>query len=98
MLNTTRITIPLRKGIWANSASPSVQLHNIVVKGKHLKTSSEKFYGTNPIQISNMRNLREMAVVAGHSAKKIRNKVGNRGSSVMLIGSSNIHEKMSTKS
>jgi hypothetical protein len=32
MLNAARITIPLRKGLWAHCAALSVQLENIIVK------------------------------------------------------------------
>jgi len=35
MLNAARITIPLRKGLWAHCAALSVQLENIIVKEKY---------------------------------------------------------------
>jgi hypothetical protein len=48
MLNAARITIPLRKGLWAHCAALYVQLENIIVKEKHLQSASEKVYGSNP--------------------------------------------------
>jgi hypothetical protein len=64
MLNAARITIPLRKGLWAHCAALSVQLENIIVKEKHLHPASDKVYGSNPKWISNMRTFGEMAIVA----------------------------------
>jgi hypothetical protein len=33
-----------------------------------------------------------MAIIASHSDKKIRNKLADRGNTVMFLGYSNIHE------
>jgi hypothetical protein len=70
MLNAARITIPLRKGLWAHCAELSVQRENVIVKEKHQQSASEKVYGQNPKWISNMRTFVEMAIVARHSDKK----------------------------
>jgi hypothetical protein len=40
-----------------------------------------------------MRTFGEMAIVACHSDKKIRNKLADRGNTVMFVGYSEIHEK-----
>jgi hypothetical protein len=93
MLNAARITIPLRKGLWARCAGLSVQLENIIVMEKHQQLASEKYYGTNPKWISNMRTFEEMAIVARHSDKKIRNKLADRGNMVMFVVYSELHEK-----
>jgi hypothetical protein len=93
MLNTARITVALRKGHWASCASLSVQLENIIVKEKHEQSASEKVYGTNPKWVSNMRSFGEMAIIARHSNKKVRNKLADRGNTVMFIDYSNTHEK-----
>jgi hypothetical protein len=86
MLNADRITIPLRKGLWAHCAELSVQLENIIVKEKHQQSASEKVYGKNPKWTSNMRTFGEMDIVACHSDKKIRNKLADRGNTVMYVG------------
>jgi hypothetical protein len=93
MLNAARITIPLRKVLWAHCAEPFVQLENIIVKEKHQQPSSEKAYGKNPKWISNMRTFGEMAIVARQSDKKIRNKLADRGNTVMFFRYSEFHEK-----
>jgi hypothetical protein len=93
MLNAARITIPLRKGLWAHCAALSVQLENIIVKEKKLQSASEKVYGSNPNGIYNMRTFGEMAIVARHSDKKIRNKLADRGNTVMFVGYAEFHEK-----
>jgi hypothetical protein len=90
MLNKARTTVALRKGLWAKCASLSVQHDNIKVKEK---LASEKVYGPNPKWISNMRTLGEMAIIAQHSDKKIRNKFADRGNTAMFIGYSDTHEK-----
>jgi hypothetical protein len=64
MLNAARITVPLRKGLWAHFAGSSVQLENKIVKDKHQHSASEKVYGTNPKWISNMQTFGEKASVA----------------------------------
>jgi hypothetical protein len=66
---------------------------NIIVKEKHQQSTSEKFYGTNPKWISNMRTFGEMAIVARHSDKKIRKKLADRGNTVKFFGYSEFHEK-----
>jgi hypothetical protein len=93
MLNAARITVALRKGLWASCANISVQLENIIVKEKHDQSASEKVYGTNPKFISNMRSLGEMAIIARHSDKKVRNKLADCGNTVMFIGYSDTHVK-----
>jgi hypothetical protein len=55
--------------------------------------ASEKVYGTNPKWISIMRSFGEMAIIARHSDKKVRNKLACRGNTVMLIGYSDTHKK-----
>jgi hypothetical protein len=40
-----------------------------------------------------MRTFGEMAIVARHSEKKIRNKLADRGNLVMFVGYSEFHEK-----
>jgi transposase InsO family protein len=75
MLNAGRITIPFRKGLWANCTNLSVQLENIkTCERKGQTVRSCKVYGTNPKSISNMRTFGEMAIVASHSDKKFRKK------------------------
>jgi hypothetical protein len=64
MVNAARITIPLRKGLWARCAGLSVQLKNIFVKENHQQPASETVYGTTPKWISNMQTFGEMAIVA----------------------------------
>jgi hypothetical protein len=63
------------------------------VKEKHLQSASEKVYGSNPKWISNMRTFEEMAIVARYSDKKIRNKLADRGNTVMFVGYAEFHEK-----
>jgi hypothetical protein len=48
MLNAPRITIPLRKGLWANCANLSVPHINVIVKEKGQQSAAEKVYGANP--------------------------------------------------
>jgi hypothetical protein len=93
MLNAARITVAIRKGLWKSCASLSVRLENIIVKEKHEQSASEKVYGTNPKWISNIRSFGEMAIIARHSDKKIRNKLADRGNTVMFTGYSDTHEK-----
>jgi hypothetical protein len=93
MLNAARITVARRKGLWASCASLSVQLENIIVEEKHEHSASEKVYGTNPKWISNMRSFGELAIIARHSNKKVRNNLADRGNTVMFIGYSDTHEK-----
>jgi hypothetical protein len=93
MLNAARITVAIRKGLWASCASLSVQLENIIVKEKHEQSASEKFFGTNPKWISNMRTFGGMAIIARHSDNKVRNKLADRGNTVMFTGYSDTHEK-----
>jgi hypothetical protein len=93
MLNAARITFPLRKGLWVHCAELSVQLENIIVIEKHQQSATEMVYGKNPKWISNIRTFGEMAIVARHSDKKIRNKLADRGNTVMFVGYSEFHEK-----
>jgi hypothetical protein len=44
MLNAGWITIPLRKGLWANCANLSVQLKIIFVKDKETDIQYENFW------------------------------------------------------
>jgi hypothetical protein len=93
MLNASRITVALRKGLWASCESLFVQLENIIVKEEHEQSASEKVYGTNPKWISNMQSFGEMLIIARHSNKKVRNKLAGRVNTVMFIGYSDTHEK-----
>jgi hypothetical protein len=72
MLNAARITIPVRKGLWAKCANLSVQLENIIVKEMDQHSNAEKEYGKNQRWITNMRTFGEMSIIARHSDKKIR--------------------------
>jgi hypothetical protein len=40
-----------------------------------------------------MRTFGEMAIVARHSNKKIRNKLADRGNTFMFVGYAEFHEK-----
>jgi hypothetical protein len=91
--DAARITIPLRKGLWAHFVELSVQPENIIVKERHQQSASEKVYGKNPKWISNMRTFREIAIVARHSEKKIRKKLADRGNTVISVGYSEFNEK-----
>jgi hypothetical protein len=92
MLNAARISIPLRKGLWANFANLSVQLENIIVKDKDQQSTSEMVYGTNPLYgtnpkwISNLITFGEMATITRHSDKKIRSKRSDRGNTDLSVG------------
>jgi hypothetical protein len=68
-------------------------LENIIVNQKNEKSASETVYGFNPKWISNMRSFGEMAIVARYSDKKARNKLAERGNTVIFIGYSDHHEK-----
>jgi hypothetical protein len=89
MLNAARFTIPLRKGLWSNCASISVQLEIIIAKEKYQQCAVEMVYGTSPKWIG---TLGEKAIIARHSDKKIRRNLAERGNTVMFVGYSNIHE------
>jgi hypothetical protein len=91
--NSARLTTTFRQGLWASCASFAVQLENIIVNQMNEKYASEKVYGSNPKWISNMRSFGEMAFVAKHSDKKARNKLADRGNTVIFIGYSDHHEK-----
>jgi hypothetical protein len=93
MLNAARITIPLRKGLWAHCAGFSVQHENIIVKEKHHQSASKKISGTNPKWISNKQNFVELASVAQHSNKKIRNKLADGRNTGMFVGYSEFLKK-----
>jgi hypothetical protein len=93
MLIAARITIPLKKGKWANCARLSMQLDNNIVKEKDQQSAAAKVYGTNLRWISNMRAFGEMAIIVRHSYKKIRNKLADGGNTFMFVGYSIIHEK-----
>jgi hypothetical protein len=93
MLNSARLTITFRQGLRASCASLAVQLENIIVNQNNDKSASEKFYGSNPKWNSNIRSFGEMAIVARHSDKKARNKLSDRGNTVILIGYYDHHEK-----
>jgi hypothetical protein len=70
-----------------------VQLESIIVKEKEQQSAAEMVYGTNPKWISNMRTFGETAIFAIQPDTKIRNKLADRGNTVMFVGYSNIHEK-----
>jgi hypothetical protein len=75
----------------------TVQIHqcnlNTLLLEKMTNSPQQKWY---PKRISNLRIFGDLALIARHSDKKIRNKLADRGNTVIFVGYSNIDEKMST--
>jgi hypothetical protein len=91
MLNSARFTTEIRRGLWSQCANHAVQLQNIIVMKHGELSAAEKFYGKNPSWIKNMRTFGEMAIIADHKHRKIRNKLDDRGLVVIFIGYTEDH-------
>ena len=78
MLNSARFTNTIRKGLWAQCADHTVIVQNILVMKHGEESASERFYGSNPSWVNNIRTFGEMAIVTDHQHKRIRGKLDNR--------------------
>ena len=76
MMNGAGLTGSLRNGLWAEGAVTATLLENLLVYDSETKKSSwEKFFGTVPKHVNELRIFGEMAILL--QKKKIRSKLDN---------------------
>ncbi|TAF30165.1 MAG: hypothetical protein EAZ68_23195, partial [Oscillatoriales cyanobacterium] len=77
MLNGARLTMYLRKGLWAQCAKYVTDLENIIVKKNKTTTAADLFYGRLPPWINNLRTFGEIGAVG--NLTELKAKLRNRG-------------------
>jgi hypothetical protein len=78
----------LRSRLWSYAAKCVTQLDNTIVDSSTM-TASEKFTGSNPKWLKNLRTFGEIGIT--YNNQKIKNKLDNRGYPCMFISCTDDH-------
>ena len=91
MLNGVRFTKTLRQGLWTECAAAATLEDNILATATNPVPPYTQFHGKDAPMARNLRTFGEIGIVA-NVQKKIKNKLEDRGTALILIGYSPQHE------
>jgi hypothetical protein len=86
MLNEARVSMLLRRGLWAEAARTATDMRNYLVSYKSDKSSYEKFIGVKYDWIDTLHTFDDMAIVEDHPNRGMHSKLQDRGRPVMFVG------------